>query len=117
MVILRGEKGNSVKMVIHNVKIYTEKSGFHEGMVIIDKDRIWNVLLQDALDYENQKERYMKEENQEYVDGRGMYLIPGMIDIHLHGCKGYDFCDGTLEAVEKIAEYQAAIGLLLLRLP
>ena len=111
MVILRGKKGNSVKMVIHNVKIYTEKSGFHEGMVTIDKDKIWNVLLQDALDYENQKERYMKEENQEYVDGRGMYLIPGMIDIHLHGCKGYDFCDGTLEAVEKIAEYQAAIGV------
>jgi N-acetylglucosamine-6-phosphate deacetylase len=34
-----------------------------------------------------------------------------MIDIHLHGCKGYDFCDGSLEAVEKIAEYQASIGV------
>ena len=98
-------------MVIHNVKVYTETNGFQEGIVVVEKDRIWNVFLQDTLDYELQKKRYVQYGTADCLDGGGGYLIPGMIDIHLHGCKGYDFCDGTLEAVEKIAEYQAAIGV------
>lgn len=98
-------------MVIHNVKVYTETNGFHEGMVVVDKDRIGNVFLQDTLDYELQKKRFIKEGHPDCLDGNGAYLIPGMIDIHLHGCKGYDFCDGTLEAVEKITKYQASIGV------
>ncbi|MBR4084622.1 MAG: N-acetylglucosamine-6-phosphate deacetylase [Lachnospiraceae bacterium] len=98
-------------MVIHNVNLYTEKNGFQEGMVVIEKDRITNVFLQDTLDYDLQKKRYIKDGEQQCLNGERAYLIPGMIDIHLHGCNGYDFCDGTLEAVEKITEYQANIGV------
>lgn len=98
-------------MVIHNVKVYTETNGFQEGMVVVEKDRIKNVFLQDTLDYEQQKKRYVKEEHPDCLDGKGAYLIPGLIDIHLHGCKSYDFCDGTPEAVEEITKYQAAMGV------
>ena len=45
------------------------------------------------------------------IDGEGCYAIPGLIDLHFHGCKGYDFCDGTKEAIEKIAEYEASVGV------
>ena len=34
-----------------------------------------------------------------------------MIDLHFHGCKGYDVCDGTQEALEKIAQYEASVGV------
>lgn len=98
-------------IIIYNVQIFTESNGFHEGVVVVEEDRIWDVFLQDALAYEQLKEKYLSGGNSYCLDGKGMYLIPGMIDIHLHGCKGYDFCDGTLEAVEKIAEYQASIGV------
>lgn len=98
-------------MVIHNVKVYTETNGFQEGMVVVEKDRIKNVFLQDTLDYEQQKKRYVKEGHPDCLDGKGAYLIPGLIDIHLHGCKSYDFCDGTPEAVEEITKYQAAMGV------
>ncbi|MEG0591496.1 MAG: N-acetylglucosamine-6-phosphate deacetylase, partial [Lachnospiraceae bacterium] len=42
------------------------------------------------------------------IDGEGCYAIPGLVDIHFHGCKGYDFCDGTKEAIEAIANYEAS---------
>lgn len=41
----------------------------------------------------------------------GLYAIPGLVDLHFHGAAGCDFCDGTVEAIEKIAAYEAAHGI------
>jgi len=38
-------------------------------------------------------------ESEETLDVTGCYVIPGLIDIHLHGCMGNDFCDGTTESL------------------
>lgn len=99
------------RMVIDNVEIYTEQGDFRAGMVVTHKDKIQEIVFRDSADYGEKRKRYLESKSSDYVDGKGAYLIPGMIDIHLHGCKGYDFCDGSLEAVEKIAEYQAAKGV------
>lgn len=45
------------------------------------------------------------------IDASGCYVIPGLIDIHFHGCVGVDFCDGTIEAMRKIAEYELQQGV------
>lgn len=45
------------------------------------------------------------------VDAEGMYLIPGLVDIHFHGCKGADMCDGTKEALDVITSYEASVGV------
>ena len=38
-------------------------------------------------------------ESHEIIDASGLIMIPGLVDIHFHGCKGADMCDGTTEAV------------------
>ena len=38
-------------------------------------------------------------------------MIPGLIDIHFHGCAGVDFCDGTVEAMRHMAEYELQNGI------
>ena len=48
---------------------------------------------------------------EETIDGEGCYAIPGLIDLHFHGCMGYDVCDGTKEALEAIARYEASVGV------
>lgn len=45
------------------------------------------------------------------LDGSGCFLIPGLIDLHLHGCMGHDFCDGTPQALHAIAQYEAENGV------
>ena len=97
-------------MIIDNVKIYTEQGIFCLGTVVIKNRKIADILLGGSADWAKRCKNDCKEDH-EILDGRGKYLIPGMIDIHLHGCKGYDFCDGSLEAVERIAEYQASVGV------
>ncbi len=45
------------------------------------------------------------------IDCTGCYLLPGLCDIHMHGCAGYDICDGGTEALEAVAAYQYAHGV------
>ncbi len=84
-------------MVIKNVKVYTEEKTFQEGEIAIQNGRFVKALLGDA--------------EEEIIDGQGCYAIPGLIDLHFHGCKGYDLCDGTKEAVAEIAKYEASVGV------
>lgn len=46
----------------------------------------------------------------ETIDGQGLYLSPGFIDIHNHGNSGYDFMDGTKEALDRISNYHLDNG-------
>ena len=38
------------------------------------------------------------------IDAGGMYVAPGLIDMHCHGFLGVDTCDGNAEGIVKIAE-------------
>lgn len=47
----------------------------------------------------------------EAIDLDGCYLLPGFIDIHIHGSAGVDCCDGTPEAIEKLSAYLVTKGV------
>ena len=47
----------------------------------------------------------------EVLDARGCYVIPGLIDLHFHGCRGADLCDGTEDAIRTIARFEASRGV------
>ena len=81
-------------MKIKNVFYFGEDGQFHEG----------ERFVRDGLFAETAGD-------EETVDGQGAYMIPGLTDLHFHGCVGYDFCDGTREAVEAMARYEASQGI------
>ncbi len=82
-------------MRIQNVKVYTEERTFRAGEIFIEDGRFVR----------------QEEKAGEILDGEGCWAIPGLIDVHFHGCMGYDFCDGSREALEAIARYQASVGV------
>ena len=45
------------------------------------------------------------------TDLHGQIVIPGLVDIHIHGCGGADLSDGTLSAVENMGAYLASRGV------
>lgn len=47
----------------------------------------------------------------ETVEAGGCYVIPGLTDLHFHGCKGHDFSDGDPEGLAAIAQYQLSRGV------
>ncbi|MCR4590233.1 MAG: N-acetylglucosamine-6-phosphate deacetylase [Lachnospiraceae bacterium] len=47
----------------------------------------------------------------ETMDMSGMTLIPGLTDIHFHGCKGHDFCEGDKDVIQLMADYEESRGI------
>ncbi|MFZ6021286.1 MAG: N-acetylglucosamine-6-phosphate deacetylase, partial [Chloroflexota bacterium] len=45
------------------------------------------------------------EQAQEKVDAHQHHLLPGLIDLHIHGAMGFEFMDGDLHAIEEIAQF------------
>lgn len=101
-------------MIIRNVKVYTEEKEFADGEIVIRGGRIEKAgaAADEPLHIPADTKQDGKDTEAETIlDGEGCYAIPGLIDLHFHGCKGYDFCDGTREAIAKIAEYEASVGV------
>ena len=45
------------------------------------------------------------------VDLKGSFVIPGLVDVHNHGNSGADFSDGDYDGLVKMARYLAANGV------
>ena len=45
------------------------------------------------------------------LDASGCYVIPGLVDVHFHGCVGEDFSDATPEGLQKIADFELSQGV------
>ena len=88
-------------MIIDNVYVFTPDKAFVKGGIILDGDKIRQVY----------EEKDAPQLNGDVMDGKGCYAIPGLIDLHFHGCKGDDFCDGDKDAIGRIAEYEASVGV------
>lgn len=89
-----GIDGAVFDMKIIHAKVYTEEGIFEEKDVYTNGDKIAE-----------------QSTDGEVLDGSGCYLIPGLTDIHFHGCVGRDFCDGSLESIEAMAVYEASQGI------
>ena len=85
-------------MIIRNAFVFTLEQGFVEKDVVIE-----NGYFTEGSQH-SQKEHTV-------IDGAGNYLIPGLVDVHFHGCAGYDFSDGTPEALAVIGTYQLQNGI------
>jgi len=51
-------------------------------------------------------------EADEYLDARGGVIVPGYVDLHIHGCAGYDLCDGTEESIRGASRELAKRGVV-----
>jgi N-acetylglucosamine-6-phosphate deacetylase len=70
------------------------QDGVYENKVLLIDEKIKAIV--DIKDF--------KEETvDEVIDAMGNFIAPGFIDIHIHGSKGSDTMDGTIEALKTIS--------------
>lgn len=85
-------------MIIKDANVFTQDNRFVRGDVIVRDGRFVHAAGEQPAD-------------EEVVDARNLMMIPGLVDIHFHGCKGADMCDGTKEALDVIMDYEASVGV------
>ena len=82
-------------LIIRNGNIFGQDGHFHVGDIYITNGII------SASD----------SSTPQIIDAENLYIIPGLTDIHFHGCNGHDFCEATPEALNAIASYELSHGI------
>lgn len=80
--------------VLKNARVLTEEGSFVLTDLVIREGVILSVGKTEACG----------------EDLQGRYVIPGLVDIHTHGCAGGDHLDGTLEKTQAICRRMAEVG-------
>ncbi len=85
--------------IITNAKIFDENGKFKDADLILQDGKIAQIAPIGSLG------------EKATLDAQGKYVLPGFIDIHIHGCAGSDFCDAEEQAVETMAAYLCSVGV------
>lgn len=84
-------------MIIKNGLVFNENCVFEKRDVYIEND-----IIVSSLDEVSDKTE---------IDANGNYVIPGLIDTHIHGATGHDFCDKDISGLLSIAKYLKSQGV------
>jgi len=87
-------------MIIKNGNVYTKDFKFNPLTISTKENLVYSL---------DQAPGNLADE--QIYDASDCYIIPGLTDIHFHGCVGHDFCDGTKEAIHAMAEYELKNGI------
>ncbi len=96
------------KLLVYNVNVYPDGGTLIRNGGLLVADGKVEKILQDCSSHLN-------EEGTEAFDGQGMNLLPGYIDVHVHGGYGYDFLvepDKALETFSREAVKEGCTGYL-----
>lgn len=84
-------------MIIKNGLVFEEDMSFSNRDVFIENHKI----------VENIEQVTDRTE----IDATGLYVIPGLIDVHSHGACGCDFSDADIDGLRTILKYQRSKGI------
>ncbi len=93
-------------MRIVNGTVFNEDGKFEDLEVEIQGDRIADIRSD-----EHEQSEGISASDEKTIDASDCYVIPGLCDIHFHGCMSVDTCDGTLDALRVITKYEASCGV------
>lgn len=93
-----------MKLKFKNVKIVLPGKVLYNKELIVSKGKIQSIV--DEVSTVDKLEGGYR-----LVDGGGMFLSPGFIDIHNHGSLGFDIMDRSKEALNGIGSYHIKNGV------
>lgn len=91
-------------MILKNGIVLNEKFEFINADITIKEQYISQITLSSDVGLDHIVIN-------DIINCDGKYIVPGLIDIHIHGAKNKDFCDARIESVQEIAKYLGENGI------
>ena len=95
----------SMKILINGKLIIPDKYGkftVKENLVMTFNDKIQSITSIENVDL---------SAFDEVIDAAGKYVSPGFINIHIHGCAGFDTMDAELESLTAMQKFLPTTGV------
>lgn len=77
-------------MILSNVNIFANNSEWVYGSMVVENGRIQSISSDQLTGIDS-------------IDGQGMHVIPGFLDVHIHGLYGVDTMDEHPDALQTMA--------------
>lgn len=90
------------RLIIQNGIVWQEGAFVEEKVLIIAGDKIEAIMPQ--ADYVPQAEDRI-------IHAQGRYVLPGFIDVHIHGCNGFDTMDARQESLQGMSDFLVKQGV------
>jgi len=84
------------KLLLKNANVVLPDREVASGAVLVEDGRIESIGEGGA---------------DEVVDLNGAVLLPGFIDVHIHGAVGVDVMDATVDGLHEVSRYLASEGV------
>ena len=85
-------------MFYKNARIFTADGQFHIGGFEVTEEGLFGQILPETIPADA-------------IDLGGATVIPGLVDVHIHGAVGADFSDGDYQGLEEMAKHLLSVGV------
>jgi N-acetylglucosamine-6-phosphate deacetylase len=90
---------------IHNATILAGYAKMEDSAVLVEDGEIVDVFSEKRF----AQKKFESEDT--LIDAKGAYLIPGLIDTHIHGFRGFGTEDLSVDSILYMSKYLAGVGV------
>lgn len=91
-------------LLVENAVLYTPGAVWDRGWLLVEEGRIWGLGPGEPPAFE--AGRVARR-----IEARGRALLPGFVDLHVHGAIGYEAMDADPEGLREMARFYARHGV------
>ena len=92
------------RLLIHHARLFTPHQPGRAGWLLVERGQIRTVGF-------GKEPNFNGDSSLQRVDAQGDMLLPGFIDLHVHGAMGHELMDASAGGLEAMARYYASHGV------
>ncbi len=95
--------GAGQRLLIHHARLYTPHGPGRIGWLLVEGGQIRSLGFGKAPDFDGSP--------LQRLDAQGDMLLPGFMDLHVHGAMGHELMDASPSGLEAMARHYASHGV------
>jgi N-acetylglucosamine-6-phosphate deacetylase len=95
---------NTKRLLIHNARLLTPNHAGLMGWLLTEESHIRGIGFGNPPDFS-------QDDSVQTINANGRILLPGFIDLHVHGAMGHEVMDASRDGLEEMSRFYASHGV------